>query len=49
MFGRDEEENMSQKNTPGAGSASILGAGSHFNGTIKAMGTLRVEGEFDVI
>ena len=47
MFGRDEEENMPQKNTTGNGSASILGAGSKFNGTIKARGTLRVEGEFE--
>ncbi len=46
MFGRDEE-NLPQKAPTGGGSASILGAGSQFNGSIKALGTLRVEGEFD--
>ena len=45
MFGGRDEDNMSQRS--GGGSASILGAGSHFSGTIKARGTLRVEGEFD--
>jgi cytoskeletal protein CcmA (bactofilin family) len=46
MFGRDEEDQV-QKTSGGTGSASILGAGSHFKGTIKASGTLRVEGEFE--
>ena len=46
MFGKDEE-NQPQRTPTGSGSASILGAGSHFNGTINANGTLRVEGEFD--
>jgi cytoskeletal protein CcmA (bactofilin family) len=44
MFGR-EEENMSQKTTSGGGSASILGAGSQFEGKVTTQGTLRVEGE----
>ena len=44
MFGR-EEENMSQRTTSGGGSASILGAGSHFEGKVRTQGTLRVEGD----
>jgi len=46
MFGRDDEDQV-QRAPGGSGSASILGAGSHFKGTIKASGTLRVEGEFE--
>jgi cytoskeletal protein CcmA (bactofilin family) len=46
MFGRDEE-NLPGRPASGGGNASILGAGSHFKGTIKVKGTLRVEGEFD--
>ena len=45
MFGRDED-NVDNRAASG-GNASILGAGSHFTGTIKVKGTLRVEGEFD--
>lgn len=45
MFGRDED-NVDSRAASG-GNASILGAGSHFTGTIKVKGTLRVEGEFD--
>jgi cytoskeletal protein CcmA (bactofilin family) len=45
MFGRDED-NVDNRAATG-GNASILGAGSHFTGTIKVKGTLRVEGEFD--
>ena len=44
MFGKDED-GLPQR--PFTGNASILGAGSHFTGTIKVQGTLRVEGEFD--
>jgi len=47
MFGRDDEDSQGQKNPGGSGSASILGAGSHFSGNIRAQGTLRVEGEFE--
>jgi cytoskeletal protein CcmA (bactofilin family) len=47
MFGGRDEDNMSQKGGAGGGSASILGAGSHFKGSVKARGTLRVEGEFE--
>jgi cytoskeletal protein CcmA (bactofilin family) len=46
MFGRDEE-NVPGRPASGGGNASILGAGSHFKGTIRVKGTLRVEGEFD--
>ncbi|MCP4550079.1 MAG: polymer-forming cytoskeletal protein [bacterium] len=46
MFGGRDEDNTSHK-AGGGGSASILGAGSHFSGTIKTRGTLRVEGEFE--
>ena len=46
MFGRDED-NVDSRPAPGGGNASILGSGSHFTGTVKVKGTLRVEGEFD--
>ena len=36
---------MSQKSQSGGGSASILGAGSHFEGKVRTQGTLRVEGD----
>jgi len=44
MFGRDEE-GLSQVSA--GGNASILGAGSHFTGTVEINGNLRIEGEFD--
>ncbi|MBM4116836.1 polymer-forming cytoskeletal protein [bacterium] len=46
MFGRDED-NAPGRPAASGGNASILGAGSHFKGTIRVKGTLRVEGEFD--
>ena len=42
MFGREEEGAA----PAGGGNASILGAGSHFEGNIRVQGRLRVDGEF---
>jgi cytoskeletal protein CcmA (bactofilin family) len=42
MFGREDENEPADT----SGNASILGAGSHFEGKIQVQGKLRVDGEF---
>jgi len=46
MFGREDENGPEIGGGPG-GNASILGAGSHFNGNAKVQGDLRIDGEFE--
>jgi len=46
MLGREDENGPASVGGAG-GNASILGAGSHFNGNTTVQGNLRIDGEFE--